>query len=158
MSLFNYESWIGEQSEEVKAGIEEHYNGLLNTVKATRDERDALSKELKSLAKNIDENSEAGKQLGELRTKLAEAEKKSIFMEQSVTRGVKRPSAAYAIANADNLYLKDGQPDWDKIKESVPELFTPQSINSDAGSGTSKKPEGNFNTSIRKALEKKHNR
>lgn len=152
----NYEQWFGEQAEEVRAMIEEHNKGLLNSVKATRDERDALSKELKKLAKEIDEHSEAGKQLGELRAKLEQAEKKSNFIEQAVKQGVKRPTAAYAIANTENLFLEDGNPDWGKIKESVPELFTVTNTSNNAGAGTNQNalPKRDVNTAIREAANK----
>jgi hypothetical protein len=72
----------------------------------------------------------------------------------AVKQGIKRPSVAYAIANADNLYSEDGQPDFDRLKETVPELFGSITTNSDAGSGTNQKPEVNFNANIRKQLRK----
>ena len=46
------------------------------------------------------------------------------------------PTAAYAIANSENLFLPDGTPDWEGIKASVPELFKVQNTNNNAGSGT----------------------
>jgi len=147
-----YEEWLEKQPEEVKTMIGEHYNGLLNTVKATRAERDELSGELKKLAKNVDKDSDAGKLVGELQAKLAKETRKSTFMEQAVAKGVKRPAVVFALANTDNLYSETGEPDWDRIKESVPELFTAQAISSDAGSGTNKKPSGDSNKAIRDAL------
>lgn len=152
--MFDYEQWIGEQSEEIKAGIEAHYNGLLNTVKATRQERDELSAELKKLAKNVDANSDAGKQVSELQARLAATEKKANFMEQATLKGVKRPGVVFALANSENLYNDKGEPDWEKIKESVPELFGTQVASNDAGSGTNQKPQGDANKSIRDSLQK----
>lgn len=154
---FNYEKWLETQGEEIRKGIEAHFNGLMNTVKATREERDALSKELKKLAKEVDENSEAGKQLGELRSKLDLAERKSNFIEQAVKQGVKRPTAAYAIANTENLYLEDGNPDWTKIKESVPELFSVTNTSTNAGAGTNQNAlpnKNDVNSRIREAANK----
>lgn len=151
-----YEEVLAKLTEEERTVLDEHNQGLLNSVKATRQERDDLAKELKSLAKKIDVDSEAGKQVGELQVRLAQAEKKANFLDAASKVGVKRPSAAYAIANSENLYTEDGQPDWEKIKESVPELFGTQAINSDAGSGTKTKVEKNFNANIRTALQNKH--
>ncbi len=149
-----YEDWFGEQTEEVKAMIEEHYKNLLNSVKATRDERDALSIELKKLAKEVDGNSEAGKQLGELRAKLEASERKSNFIDEAVKQGVIRPQAAFAIANTENLYTEDGKPDWEKIRDSVPELFKVSNTNNNAGSGTSNAlPKNNPNQIIRDAAK-----
>jgi hypothetical protein len=150
-----YDEWFGEQTEEVKAMIEEHNKGLHNSVKATRDERDALSKELKKLAKEVDENSEAGKQLGELRSKLEFAERKSNFIEEAVKNGAKRPSAAFAIASTENLFLEDGTADWKKIKESIPELFSVTNTNTNAGSGTNTAlPKNDVNQRFREAANK----
>lgn len=151
-----FDKFLEVQGDEVKSLYETHTTGLMNTVKATRQERDDLAKELKSLAKKIDVDSEAGKQVGELQARLQAAEKKANFLELAAKQGVKRPSAAFAIANAENLFLEDGSPDWNKIKESVPELFSQQAIGSDAGSGTNKRQEGNFNANIRKALRNRH--
>jgi hypothetical protein len=153
---FSYETWVEKQDETVKEGINKHYEGLLNSVKATREERDSLSKELKKLSKEVEVNSEAGKLIGELQDKLSASERKANFLEQAARVGCKKPTVAFALANAENLYTEKGEPDWEKIKETVPELFTVQSIKSDAGSGTNQKPEANFNAEIRKALKNKH--
>jgi hypothetical protein len=155
---FTYETWVEKQDEIVKEGINKHYEGLLNSVKATRSERDELSKELKKLSKEVEANSEAGKLLGELQAKLSASEKKSNFIELAAKQGIKRPSAAYAIAISENLFTEEGEPDFEKIREAVPELFTVQSIKSDAGSGTNQKPEASFNSNIRSYLSKKHKR
>ena len=151
-----FDTWLETQSEDVKELVNQRFEALTHTVKATREERDTLAQELKGLAKKIDENSDAGKQLGDLNARLAAAEKKATFLELATKQGVKRPTAAFAIANSENLYTEDGQPDWEKIKESVPELFTAQPTNSNAGSGTDKKPQGDFNASIRNHLNQKH--
>jgi hypothetical protein len=159
---FSYETWVETQGEEVRKGIETYHEqkaqGLLNTVKATREERDVLSKELKELSKKVTQDSEVGKQLGELTSRLEFSEKKSNFLEQAAKVGCKKPTVAFALANAENLYLEDGTADWEKIREAVPELFTIQSIKSDAGSGTNQKPEANLNANIRNYLRKKHKR
>jgi hypothetical protein len=153
---FSYETWLESQDEKIKAGIQNHFQGLLNSVKATREERDTLSKELKKLAKEVDENSDAGKQIGELNARLAAAEKKSNFIEQAVKQGVIRPGAAYAIATTENLYTEQGEPDWGKIRESIPELFKVTNTSHNAGSGTNQAalPKNDLNTRIREAANK----
>lgn len=151
----DYETWFGEQTEEIKSMIEEHNKGLHNSVKATREERDSLAKELKKLSKEIDENSEAGKLVSDLQAKLQQAERKSTFIEQAVKQGIKRPTAAYAIAVTENLFKEDGNPDFEKIKESIPELFTVTNTNTNAGSGTNTAlPKRDANQAIREAASK----
>jgi len=150
-----FEEWLETQDESTKTLIQERFEVLESTVKATRQERDTFKGELKDLAKKIDENSDAGKAVSELQTRLAQAEKKSNFIEQAVKQGVKRPSAAYAIANTENLFKEDGSPDFEKIKESVPELFTIINTNNNAGSGSKTAlPGKSVNDRIREATNK----
>ncbi|HET8669771.1 MAG TPA: hypothetical protein VFM05_03825, partial [Candidatus Saccharimonadales bacterium] len=47
----SFEEFLNAQPEEVKALYQSHNAALLNSVKATRDERDALKKQVKDLAK-----------------------------------------------------------------------------------------------------------
>lgn len=132
----DFEEWLNGQSEEVKNLVTQRFEALENTVKAVRGERDNLNHELKELSKKIEADSEAGKQLGELTTRLEAAERKANFIDSASKQGVIRPSAAYAIATSENLFTEKGDPDWNKIKESVPELFRVTNTNTNAGSGT----------------------
>lgn len=153
MSVFNYEQWIGEQSEEIKAGIEAHYQGILNTAKATRQERDDLDKKLKRLAKEVEVGSDAEKTISEMRGQLANETKRANFFEGANKQGIKNAKLAFALANTDNLYTDEGTPDWDKIKENAPELFNAQAINSNAGSGTNQRPAVDSSKAVRDALK-----
>jgi uncharacterized coiled-coil DUF342 family protein len=149
-----FETWLESQSDEVKTLIQERFESLENTVHATREERDNLNKELKDLSKSIDENSEAGKQLTEAISRADAAEKKSNFIVEAVKQGAKRPTAAYAIAETEKLFDDKGNPDWNKIKESVPELFTVANTSNNAGSGTNQSSlpnKNDFNSRVRQA-------
>ncbi len=152
-----FDAWLEEQSEETKTLVAERFSALEATVKATRTERDNLNLELKKLAKNVEVDSEAGKQLSELREKLQLAERKSNFIEQATKQGAKRPGVAFALANSENLFSEDGEPDWERIKETIPELFTVASTNTDAGSGTTTKiPDSAGVNTIKTYLDKKN--
>lgn len=151
-----FESWLENQPDEVKELLKERFESLENTVKATRGERDNLNKELKELAKKVTEDSEAGKQLSDLRARLDASEKKSNFIEQALKQGATKPSAIYAVANAESLFTEDGNPDWNKIKETIPEFFKVTNTSNNAGSGTNKNalPKHNVNDAIREAANK----
>ena len=132
----NFEVFLNEQPEEVKALYETHLSGMLNTIKATRLERDNFSHELKELGKKAVKGSETDVLVSELTAKLATAEKKATFLGKANEVGCLRPSAAYALATSDNLFTEEGEPDWKKIKENVPELFKITNTKTNAGSGT----------------------
>lgn len=147
-----FEDWLDSQPDETKTLIQERFSSLENSVKATRTERDGYSKELKELSKKLGKDNEATTHINELTAKLDKSEKKAAFIEDASNNGCKRPSVAYTIAEAEQFYTEDGLPDWDKIREAVPELFTAQSLNTDAGSGTNKKPLGDPNKAARTRL------
>mgnify|MGYP002074627815 FL=1 len=151
-----FEKWLANQSQEVRDLIAERFSALENTVKATRSERDTFKKELKEISAKVEVNSEAGKQLEELQRKLSVTEKKASFIEEAVKQGATRPSIAYAILNSENLYDAEGNPDWKKLKEAVPELFKVQNTKNNAGAGTNTVPTDNDpNIAIRNAAHNK---
>lgn len=146
------EAWLAEQPDEQRALItplvEKRLQPLENTVKATRQERDALAGELKKLTKKLGENSDAAQQLNEFAEKLEGANRKAEFFETSagLPNGKKcsNPRAAYAVMVSGNLYTKTGQPDWSAIEEEAPELFaqpTTPTPRSNAGNGARTPPE-----------------
>jgi sugar-specific transcriptional regulator TrmB len=154
-----YEVWLETQPDEVKELLKERFESLENTVKATREERDTFKGELKELAKKVTDDSEAGIQISELSKKLELSERKANFIVEAVKNGATRPTAAYAIATAENLYDDKGNPDWNRIKESVPELFKVTNTSNNAGSGTNKNAlpnKNDFNNRVREAARQQN--
>lgn len=150
-----FDKWLESQDESTKILITERFSKLENTVRATREERDTFKKELLEISKKVTEDSEAGKQLGELRDKLEATERKANFLESAVRQGVTRPNAAYALATSENLFTDKGTPDWDRIRESIPEIFKVSNTKNNAGSGTANAlPDRDPNTVIREAAKK----
>jgi ribosomal protein S20 len=151
-----FDKWLETQAEEVKTLIADRFSSLENTVKATREERDTFKNELKEISKKVTGDSEAGIQISELSKRLEASERKSNFIDQAVKNGVIRPNAAYAIATTENLYDDKGNPDWNKIRESIPELFKVTNTSNNAGSGTNQKalPGNSVNDRIREAANK----
>lgn len=151
----SFEKFLEAQPEAIKGLYAQHTAGLQNTVKATRDERDALSKQLKELLPKVEKGSDAEKTLLEFQTKLEQAERRATFVEEAIKPeiGCRNPKAAYALAVADSLFNRHGGADWAAIKAAAPELFGQPSVPGNAGAGTGEPPttKGNMNELILRA-------
>ncbi len=151
-----FEGWLDTQDELVRDAYKKHLNGLLNTVKTTRSERDELNRQLKELLPKAEKGSEAEKLLTEFSTKLEQAEQRAAFAEEAIKPeiGCSNPKAAYALAVAEKLFDSRGRPDWISIKEAAPELFQkPLTQKTNAGNGTGAEPSNkiDMNTFIRQS-------
>lgn len=138
----NFDSWLEGQDEPIKELVAARFQTLENTVKATRDERDGLSKQIRGLAKKADEGSEIRRSLEEASAKLEETERRADFLEQAIKPEVqcRNPRAAWVIAQNEGHFDKAGRPNWDAIKAEAPELFGVVSANANAGNGTGTPP------------------
>ena len=83
-----FDEWIAGQDEPVKELISTRFTALENTVKATRDERDALKGQLKDLLKTAEKGSELEKSLTDAMSRLDAAEKKAAFLEEAIKPGI----------------------------------------------------------------------
>lgn len=150
-----FAAWLEKQDETVKRLYTEHTTGLQNAVRATRQERDDLAKQIKDLSSKAEKGSEMERSLSDLNTKLEQAERRAIFAEEAVMPeiGCSNPKAAYALALTDNLFKRDGSPDWAAIKSAAPELFGRNRTKSNAGNGTDTEPPAakDMNKFIRRA-------
>lgn len=134
----SWEDFLNGQPEEIKVLYTTHSAGLLNTVKSTRKERDDLARDLKSAAAKMEEGSAARTQLEQVSSRLEMAEKRASFLEDAMRPEVqcKNPKAAWLLAQAGDLFDKQGRPDWTTIKTEAPELFGAPTANANAGNGT----------------------
>ena len=137
-----FESWFESQPEDVKTLITEHERGLKSALESERGNTKALSKQIADLQGAAEEGSELKKQLGALQAKLTESERHANFIDSAASAGCTNAKAAYKLAKADeDLWRRDGSPDWDAIKETAPEFFRKQQKGSgNPGSGTDKDP------------------
>jgi len=150
-------SWddvLKEMPEDAKALYNEHTAGLQNTVKATRDERDDLAKQIKDLLPKAENGSELEKSLTEALGKMESSNKRADFVEQAIKPeiGCRNIKAAYAVALQYDLFKKNGDPDWDLIKKESPESFGVIIPDGDGGNGTETKIKTNddFNAELRR--------
>ncbi len=109
--------------------------GLKATVNATRQERDDLAKQLKSLKAKADKGEEIEADFARLQEQLTNANRRADFVMEAPKHRVANIDAAYKLAVADNLIGNDGV-DWKVLAESYPQLFAsepqPQSPNTNA--------------------------
>lgn len=122
-----FESWLNSQPDQVKAKVQPLFNAhiekLQNTVKATREERDDFSRQLRDATGKLSKDSEERKRLEGIVDQFDEATRRADFFEEAISSNCHNPKAAYAIAKSENLFTKSGAPDWKKIQEVVPEFF-----------------------------------
>ena len=119
--------------------VDQHITGLRNTVQATRAERDDLSAKLTEITQKLGRDpTEAKRLLDEMTGDLAVANQRAAFAEEAIRPdvGCVNPKAAWALAQADKLFDRRGNPDWTAIKQAAPELFRTATPPGNAGTGT----------------------
>jgi hypothetical protein len=152
---FDFDAWLGEQPEHVRKGYESKTQGLHSALESERTQRKQFSKELRDLTAKAEKGSEAEKTLGEMTSRLEQAEQRAAFYEEANRAEIacSNPRAAFLVAQAEGLFTKRGDPDWPAIKAAAPELFgrktTPPG---NAGSGNGAPPaQATMNDYIRAA-------
>lgn len=144
----NWDAYVAALPDDQKTLVTklytDHNQKLLNTVKDTRDERDRMATELRDAAKKAEKGSELEKTLTGQADLLDKANKRADFYEEANAKGCNNPKAAFAHASAYDLFDKSGKPDWKKISEEVPQLFTvtkqASKSKASAGESTGKEP------------------
>ena len=127
---------------------------ILSALKEANAEAAKHRIEIKELLPKIEKGSEAEKSLLEYSTKLEASERKAAFYEDAIRPGIdcRNPKAAYALAVADNLFDRKGNPDWSALKAAAPELFGRAPVVANAGAGTNAPPKNfDMNARIRQA-------
>jgi len=151
----SFEEYLETQPEPIKALYNAHSEALLNTVRATRSERDDMAKKIKDLTKGMAEGSEAKVQLEAMSAQLEKTEKRAAFLEDAMKPELqcRNAKAAWLLAEAGNLFDRKGLPDWQAIRAEAPELFGAPVANANAGNGTGTPPapQKNMNDYIRRA-------
>lgn len=141
-----FDMWLESQPEELKTKVTELYetnvSGLKTALKSERDEKKELSAQLKELLPKAEKGSELEKQLTEMASKAESAERRAFFAEEAIKPeiGCRNIRAAFALATAEDLFDKRGNPNWGEIKTQAPELFGAGTANANAGANTNKDP------------------
>lgn len=153
---FSFDSWLGAQPEHVRKGYETHTAGLRSALETERTQRKEFASQLKGLSAKAEKGSEAERALGEMSSRVEQAEQRAAFYEEAGKPEIActNPKAAFLVASAEGLFKRSGEPDWNAIKQAAPELFgqrkTPPG-NAGSGNGSPPAQKGDMNAFIRAA-------
>lgn len=150
-----FESWLGSQDETIRGLIDGHVKGLKSALESERSQRGDLARQLRDVTAKAEKGSDLEKALTEVSTQLEAAERRAAFYEDAGRPeiGCSNPKAAFALAQAEDLFDKRGRIDWEALKASAPELFRPRVPQGNAGVGTGGPPpaQKSMNDFIRRA-------
>jgi len=154
----DFETWLEDQDDEVQELYESHTSGLKSALDSERETRRALEKQLREAAEAADEGSEAREKLEEVAAAAETANAQADFYEDAHAAGVSDLRLAWIVVQQDEtLQDRYGKPDFAKLKEQHPALFTdgqkPPPGNAGAGAAT-ETPAEDMNTRIRKAARR----
>jgi len=147
-----FDAWLGKQDAKVQELYQSHTHGLTSALKTERENNKTLSTQLKELLPKAEKGSDLEKQLNETLGKMEAAERRAQFSEEAIKPeiGCTNVRAAYALAVTDGLFDKSGNPDWNQIKQTAPELFR-KAGSTDGGAGGKTPPVTDINAAIRAA-------
>jgi len=138
----DFESWIAEQGDDVKALLDGHTKGLKSALDKERKRAGDLEKSLRDAAKDLEKGSEAQNTLLKLSDELAKAQTANNFYVAAHRAGVNDPDLAYLAAEKNGLIRSDGSADFAKLKETYPQLFgaVTKIVKGNPGNGTGSQP------------------
>ena len=148
-----FDTWYEGQDDTVKGLIEGHVGGLKSALGTERDARGKAEEGLLKVAGKLEKGSEAQKEVLRLADVAASANTKADFYEIAQAAGVSNLKLGYHVAVTDELIDKRGNVNFEKMKETYPELFAkaPKTPSADAGAGKGDgiTPAGGMNAFIR---------
>ena len=132
-----FEDWYETLEPERQEVLDAHIDGLKSALKSERDERKAVERQLRDLAKQADEGSELRAQLDRMATEAQTATAKAEFFQAGHAANVKNLRLAWlAATDAGLVDAKTGECDFGKLKQVAPELFAQKPTTSNnAGNG-----------------------
>ena len=127
--------------EESRAAYDQHTQGLQSALKAERQQRQDLAKQLREASGQLEAGSKARTDLEALQVQFEDAQRRADFATEAGSHSVTNVKLAYLAAQEFDLFDRRGNVDFAKLKEQAPELFTqPAPARGNAGSGTSAPP------------------
>lgn len=151
-----WQAWLEGQPEEQRAVIarlhEAETQGLKSALKSEREARGGLEKQLREIGKQLDEGSEARKQLEAAASELQAAQQRVAFYENAPGDLV-NPKLAWLAAQEIGAFDQRGNVNWDAVKQAFPELFKKAVAVSavNAGSGNAAPKPFDMNSALREA-------
>ena len=138
-----FDAWLEARTPEEKALLEGHTKGLKSALDSERETRKDLEKQVRDLAGKAEKGSEMEAQLTKTADSLADATRRADFMEAAHAAGVTNLKLAYTVAVQDEMFDRQGRPNFESMKAQYPELFAsgkPVIPTGSAGVGTGTEP------------------
>lgn len=138
----SFDEWLKAQPPEIQALADSYATGLKSALSSEREQRRTLAKELRDATAKVEKGSELERSLTEITGRAEAAERRAAFFETAAQPGIgcTNPRAAFLVAQAENLFKRDGSPDWAALQQVAPELFRKASSQAHAGAGTATPP------------------
>jgi DNA anti-recombination protein RmuC len=141
-----FDGWIAQQDDAVRGLLDGHTSGLKTALQSEREQRSRLQSELKKVTRELEEGTDARKQLEGISARLEEVETQNAAYETLTAAGASNLRLAWMAAQSSGAIDKRGNIQLETLKAEFPELFkknaTPPPGN--AGSGqTNGLPAGN---------------
>jgi len=138
-----WKPWHDALPKEAQELVAEREKGLKGALDTERDARKTAEKDLRAVAKKLDEGSDAQNEVLKLADQVAEGTTKADFYEEAHKAGVSNLKLAYHVATTEELFDKRGGVNFDKMKDAYPELFGKKAPpKGNAGDGTGSAPGG----------------
>lgn len=148
----NWDEWLQGQPEEIKTLAQTYSADLKSALSSEREQRKALAKELRDATAKAEQGSALQQTLTEINGRLENAERRAAFYEGAGPANCTNPRAAFLVAQAENLWRRDGTPDWAALQNVAPELFRKSSqVQAGAGTGAAPPARADMNAWIRRA-------
>jgi len=135
--VLNWDTWHKTLPKNVQTLIADHESGLKTALGSEREARGTAEKDLRKVAKKLEEGSDAQKEVLKLADEVAVGNTKADFYEDAHKAGISNLKLAYHVATTEDLFDKRGNVDFEKMKENFPELFSksPRKPTASAGEG-----------------------
>ena len=154
-----WKPWHDALPKDAQELVAEREKGLKSALDSERDARKTAETDLRAVAKKLEEGSVAQQEVLKLADQVAEGTTKADFYEDAHKAGVSNLKLAYHVATTEELFDKRGAVNFEKMKESYPELFGKKQVpRGDAGEGTGTAPGGQkigMNEFIRRSAGKR---
>lgn len=136
----SFDDWLSSQPDTIKNLVDTHTDGLRSALNSERAERKKATQQAKALAAKAEKGSELETELANFAATAEANERKADFYEKAHTAGVRNLRLAYLAATDADLFDRDGDVNFEKLKDLVPELFAvkekPAAARGNAGTGT----------------------
>lgn len=137
---FVYDEWFKGLDEATQKGLSGHFDettkGLKSALESERASVRELNKQLKELTSKAEKGSELERQLTEISGRLTESEQRAAFYDAAVAAGCVNPRLAYLAAKDGGLFLQNGQPNIEAVKQAHPQLFEKPVTGAGGGAGS----------------------